>query len=241
MITLIHPSRSRIDRALRAHKHWVENSSGTIAIQHIISVDSDDPQLSEYMMKFTKSTLIIRENKNAVQAINNAAKYAIGEIIVVMSDDFECHPKWDINIANAFSLPDVNHFDLLLKTNDGIQSWIVTLPIMGIAFYERQGYIYNPEYHHMFCDTELTHRADLEKKLVFRPDLHFKHNHYTAGGIEPDQVTRKADSTWNQGMEVYLTNARNKFGLPPETDIYDIKVPEGRPHLSWLKKYIPLI
>lgn len=231
MISLIHPSRQRPFPAFKAHESWMNNASKTIEIQHILSVDQDDPDLQHYQTVFKNSTVIIGANKNVVQACNHAAKYALGDIIVVMSDDFVSFPGWDIKLQEAFR----ERNDILLKTNDGTQPWIVTIPIMGADFYQANGYIYHPEYQHMFCDTDLTHKADLEKRLVFRMDLPFIHHHYSTGMSKKDAVNAKADSTWNQGQAVYLTRVKEKFGLPGHINVLNIHRPEGSGHINWLK------
>lgn len=240
MISLIHPSRERFDRAFGTFFDWMDSSSKEIDIQHIISVDESDPCLENYKNKFGQSTLVIGNNTCAVEAINHGAKYALGEIIIVISDDFRCFKNWDKKIKEVFD--EAGSLDKIIKTNDGTQPWIITLPILGTDFYERQGYIYNPEYKHMFCDTELTHRADLEDKIIYRNDIHFHHDHYSTGASEPDAVSRKADLTWNQGQEVYLNNVQNHFGLqlPADKTVFDIKLPEGQGHIQWLKSKFAL-
>lgn len=240
MISLIHPSRSRVSRSMQTYFDWIDSRSNEIEIQHIISIDESDPDIESYKEHFNRSTLVIGNNTCAVEAINHGAKYALGEIIIVISDDFKCRPGWDKKIKSVFD--EIGSLDRIIKTSDGTQPWIITLPIMGIDFYNRQGYVYNPEYRHMFCDTELTHRADLESKSVYRNDILFKHNHYSTGAAEPDAVSRNADSTWDQGMALYLRNVRNNFGLslPEGKSVFDIKLPEGQGHLQWLKQKLSI-
>lgn len=233
MISLIHPSRQRAEIALNAKEEWMSKSYHC-EVQHIISVDQDDPELEIYRDNFDGSTFVIGNNKNAVQAINHAAKYALGDILVVMSDDFECFVDWDLKIEQELLL---YGSDTLLKTSDGVQPWIVTLPIMGMAYYERFGYVYNPIYEHMFCDTELTHVADITGRLKFASDLLFRHNHYTVKKQARDNVSTKADSTWDKGMKTYLDRVQSNFGLG-DIDVFKLTTPQAAPHLAWLKKYI---
>lgn len=245
MITLIHPSRQRPEQAFAAFNNWIDNmsfycnNSGNKStpiktdwledVQYLISLDEDDPTLEEYRRLFYGPGFIVGQNNNVVQAINNAAKHAEGDVIVVMSDDFKPFLGWDLEVEKLIA----HHGkDKLFKTKDGTQPWIVTLPIMGIDLYKDWGYVYHPDYKHMFVDTDMTHLADITGKLVFAMDLPFIHEHYTTGAREKDAVNEKADSTWNQGETTYLNRVKNNFGLE-NVDVFNIS-PAGRTHLSWL-------
>ncbi len=230
-ISIIHPSRSRPQKAYDTMIHWVNNASKPTAIEYILSLDMTDPHLEEYQRLFEHDCITtISDNKNLVQATNNAAKLTSGEIIVLVSDDFECFKDWDLVLIGAFAL---NHC-CVLKTFDGVQKWIVTLPIMDRAYYLEQGYFYHPDFQHLFCDTDMTHKADIEGKLLMRNDILFKHAHYSTGACEKDQVSIKADSTWAQGEAVYLKRVKDKFGLSG-VDVFDLDE-EGAPHRNWLKQ-----
>lgn len=226
IISIIHPSRSRPEQALVTANRWLTNLSKKYSWEYIISVDASDPKLPEYEELFHATLLHVADNKNLVQAANIAAQKSTGEIIILISDDFCCYPNWDIDIARA-----MKDKSGVLKTFDGTQKWICTLPVMSRDYYEEQGYFYDPGIHHMFSDTLMTHKAELEGKLHFRLDLVFKHNHYSINGNKKDAVTIKADSTWNQGENVYLTRCRE--WKSKGVDIFNI---EGREHVAWLKK-----
>jgi glycosyltransferase involved in cell wall biosynthesis len=233
-ISILHPSRSRPEQALSAAIHWLGNTSYKHTWEYILSVDSSDPELLGYrdLVGDPRSgQIIINDNKNVVQAANQAAKVASGEILVLISDDFMCFKNWDVAVIEA-----LEGKSGVLKTYDGIQKWIVTLPIMTRDYYESQGYIYHPSYFHMFSDSDQTHKADLQKKLIIRNDIVFKHNHYSIGGQPKDEVNKKADSTWAQGEKVYLQRCKEKFGLG-NVNIYDLS-PEATKagHVAWLKK-----
>lgn len=232
MITIIHPSRSRPAKAYETMYHWISNCSKSHTIEYILSVDSTDPQLNEYIKTFQGlCRIVVSDNRNLVDATNKGAKLSTGEIMVLVSDDFECHQDWDVSLVNAFK----DRKCCVLKTFDGIQKWIVTLPIMDREYYLAQGYFYFPEYTHMFCDTDMTHKADIEKKLLMRNDILFRHAHYSVGGMAKDAVNIKADSTWAQGERVYLQRVKEKFGIADNSvDVMNLNNEAG-PHRDWLK------
>lgn len=233
-ISIIHPSRSRPEQALDTIVHWLSRISRNFNVEYILSLDSSDPDLGTYTMFESDSNfpaIVINDNQCLVHAANKAATHSKGDILVLVSDDFKCFKDWDLAIISA-----LDGKSGVLKTFDGVQRYIVTLPIMTRDYYDEQGYIYHPSYRHLFCDTDQTHKADLQKKLIIRNDIVFKHNHYSIGGQPKDEVNKKADLTWAQGEKVYLDRCRNKFGLS-NVNIYDLS-PEATKagHVNWLKK-----
>ncbi len=219
-ISLLHPSRGRAEIAHRVFELWTQNASGQNEIEHVLSIDLSDEQIRMYAVLFQDSKIIESDNSNLVEAVNAGAKICNGDLIILISDDFVCPKNWDLLLLDAVK----GKQDFVLKTFDGIQKWIVTLPIMDRIYYENQGYIYFPEYQHMFCDTDMTHKASLDGKLIVRNDLVFTHNHYSIGKSEKDCINTKADLTWQQGEKVYLERVKNNFGLS-ENEIKPFELP----------------
>lgn len=214
LISLIHPSRGRVQKAWKTYCNW-EDCKGVVRIEHLLSVDYGDKYLMEYDRKFKSSAFtkfFVSDNRSAVDAINHAATKATGDILVVMSDDFEAPQDWGRNIIEQTQ----GKIDWIAKTPDGIQKWIITLPIMDRVYYNRFGYIYHPDYLHMFCDTELTCVADLTGRKITL-DIPFVHNHYSTGKSVKDEVSIRADKTWDQGEKLFIERARRNFDLvnPP--------------------------
>ena len=230
-ITCIHPSRQRPYQAFDACMEWL-TKAGDKPIQYILSLDTDDPQMEEYIRVFNQLSgwvrVLINPNRSIVDAVNNGAKKATGDLFVVVSDDFSCPDKWDRELKKAAG----KKTDYIIRTNDGTGSWLITLPILSKAYYQREGFIYNPDYRHLFCDTEYTHKAILMVRVI-ETDLVFPHNHYTTGRTKKDAVNDKANSTWNQGMKVYLTAVSNNFGLKPDQIKGQFTDPS---HIEWLRK-----
>lgn len=237
--SIIHASYGRPELAFETLEKWRRSSSQRV--ERIMSFDRSDSKFSEYEHRASMAYMgyagspgsdpfhyIINDTNTSVAAINAAAKEATGDIIIVISDDFEPIPNWDLEILKAVEGKE----DWILKTQDGTQPWIITLPIMDRKYYERFGYIYYPAYEHLFCDSEMTHIADLlGRKLTC--DLLFKHNHYSVGGIKKDATSIKADATWDSGKKIYLDNFLNNFGLE-NVNAWNLPK-EAQPHIKWLK------
>jgi glycosyltransferase involved in cell wall biosynthesis len=214
MISLLHPSRGRFSKSRSTIQNWISKSTGP-DIEVVVSVDNDDPDRDQYCNYYSDGC-IVNKNRSAVDAINVAARAADGDIFIVVSDDTECPYGWDRLIINAID----GRKDWILKTMDGIQPWIITMPVLDRAYYNRFKYIYNPGYLHMFCDTEITCVADITgRKLT--SSIVFPHQHYSVTKERPDEINRKADSTWSQGESLFLERYKRNFDLPPGLPIQD--------------------
>lgn len=202
MISILFPSRSRSLRAKVTAEKWLANAGCDVEL--IVSLDSDDPDPYNNM----PGKIVRGQNRSAVDAINRAAKVSSGQILIQIAEDFNCPEMWGAKIVDFTQ----GKTDWILKTQDGIQDWIITLPIMDRAYYNRFGYVYYPEYLHMFCDTEMSCVADLTGKRI-TSTLMFPHNHYSVTKEPKDQISAKADSTWNQGEKLFIERYKKNFDL----------------------------
>jgi hypothetical protein len=101
---------------------------------------------------------------------------------------------------------------------------------MDRTYYNRFGYIYYPEYRHMFCDTEMSHVGALLGRTI-TSNIVFPHRHYTTGAMKRDAVNVRNDSTWTQGEQLYIERVKTNFGIENPCAI---DLPAD--HLNWLRK-----
>lgn len=208
-ISVIHPSRQRADQSFRTISNW-KKLAVTKSIEYIISLDSDDPQLDLYRLYYKDTCIIIiNDNKSSIEAINNGAKISIGRLIMVVSDDTVCPHGWDEKILLAIGKAS----DVVLKTNDGIQKTMLTMPIIERTYFNRDGYIYNPIYDHLFADKEFSDVAYARKRVIKKMGLKFPHKHYSRTGQSPDEVHLKNELTYEPGKRIYLERKKIHFGL----------------------------
>jgi glycosyltransferase involved in cell wall biosynthesis len=194
MISIIHPSRGRPEKSSDTIAEWLVEVTRA-KIQLIVSLDEDDPTINGYRNEYLNHQILISKNRSAVDAINNAVKVATGDILVVVSDDTACLPAWDYLLLKEVE----GKNDWILKTQDGIQPWIITAPIMDRAYYNRFGYIYHPDFEHMFCDTYMTAVADITGRKI-TSNLEFKHLNNTIN----DDLRNRTNGTWKQGEETFI-------------------------------------
>lgn len=208
-ISLIHPSRGRAIKSLQTTTRWLERSSKDIEGELLVSVDSDEPQMSVYE---SYPKLIINPNKNVVQATNAAAKEAKGDILIYLSDDFDCPEGWDALVEKEFegvTKP------MLLKVDDCLQDFkvgVCTIPMMNRHLYELLGYFWYPDYYSMHVDVDLYETCKKIGAIKYAPHLKFPHNHYSNGKAPRDETYTRSEANWNQGLEVI--NRRRRQGFP---------------------------
>ena len=160
--------------------------------------------------------VIGEEQDTCVKAMNYGASKATGDILVCISDDMLPCQDWDKLIIEE--LEKVGNTDFLLFTQDGTNGWICTLPILGREYYNRFGYIYNPEYKHLFADTEMSAVAIMTDKIIIS-DLVFIHNHFamSAAGYKRDKdefdKPHWTAEAWQFGEEIYNRHKADNFGV----------------------------
>lgn len=215
-ISLIHPSRSRPEKSFDTISKWADRCLNKSQLQIIISLDADDVSSGLYVINYghlftdqITPNIISNRNKNAVQAINIAANFAKGDILIVVSDDTDCPMHWDKILLDAIG----NKKDFVMKTDDGIQKRTCTMPIMDWLYYMRFGYIYNPIYSHSWADTELTEVAYALGRIIVRNDIVFHHLHPEKTGEPKDELYKRNDLTHDRDRPIYQQRKKINFGL----------------------------
>ncbi len=226
MISIIHPTRSRPEKSVDTIDKWLTGRSKD-EIELIVSLDEDDPTIEIYKQAYSNDAVIINKNRSCVDAINNAAKVAAGDIFIVVSDDTSCFPGWDTALLKELE----GKSDYLLKTDDGIQDYICTMTVMDRAYFQRDGYIYHPDFFHQFADTYLTCVADIRGRLI-KSKLKFPHLHpgHSGGNLKADALNIRNDGSWIQGQETFI-RLMKQFTTEERNRIQDQNMK------NWLRNY----
>jgi len=193
---------------------WMLHADNPGNIEYILSLDLDDPDRKKYRNQDGK--ILLNSNTSAIAAINYAAYYATGDLLIVVSDDFDCPPHWDTLLLDHLKGKE----DFIVKTPDGIQKTLITLPIMDRTYYKRFGYVYYPGYKHMFCDQEMTAVGHMLGRVINIPLL-FEHKHYSVGKMKKDAINKKNDATWDQGKRLFHERLKTNFGVTDPVINYD--------------------
>lgn len=210
MISLIHPSRGRPQKAFNTSMDWIERA-GIENIEHIISTDTNDPVNYQYGAYFSGAYAVVEDNQSVVEATNRAAKIAKGDILVYLSDDFNCPDDWGNLLLKEFAK---YSGPVLLKVDDCLQPFrntVVTIPIMNRAFYDLNKYIFHPDFKSMFADVHLYFRAQRLGALKLAQHLKFPHDHHSLGKCENDDTYKRSIVHWNQGEEMMKKHRALRF------------------------------
>jgi hypothetical protein len=217
--SLIHPSRSRPEKAREIYNYWMSKASGENKIEHILSLDFSDPLNEHYGMVDGKyipfgdnSKSIIDHNSCVVEATNQAAKMATGDVLIYLSDDFKCPDNWDRLIAERML---IGH-PTLLKVNDCLQQFevaVLTIPIMNRSLYEKLGYFWHPSYRSMFVDEDLYWTCKNNIWMVSAPELQFPHEHCSIGKAERDETYIRSEANWDHGKAIFAERKALNFPL----------------------------
>ncbi len=207
-------------------RKWI-NQAG-VEVEYILSLDESEPTndrttgASRYVTLFNAHIpnykVCVNPNDCVVQATNHAAAASTGDVLIYLSDDFDCFPNWGQVITEICSRYTGEY---MVKVDDGLQKFentVLTIPIMSRKLYERLGYFFHPDYKSMWVDVDLYYTCarmrplDGEGQILkFHKEIRFQHNHYSNGKTKKDETYTRSDGFWNQGKEVLARRRAEHF------------------------------
>lgn len=212
------PTRNRPYKFLKVLSKYAEYLDDK-STEIIVSCDLDDPSMNEdyikdIMLQYKNVTLLFGENKSKIEAVNANLSGVNFDILLLASDDMIPIVKgFDTIIKNKMSecYPDT---DGVLWFNDGHQeNNLNTLCIIGKKYYDRFGYIYNPEYKSVYCDNEFMDVANILNKQTYFPEVIIQHQHPDWGYGNMDTVHSLNQINCNDDMNTYYKNKLKNFGI----------------------------
>lgn len=209
------PTRSRPKKVTATLSSYVRLANHPEHLGIAVSCDEDDAsmrnvfELDSMIKRCAWSRIFYSPNRSKIQACNaNMDEVDWNwDIVVLVSDDMIPQIKgYDDIIRNHMKsrFPDTNG---LLWFNDGAQGEkLNTLCIYGREFYKSQGFIYNPEYMSLFCDTELTDqcRKEYANRCLYVPYCIIRHEHPGTGYGGMDALYATNQRYWTQDMMTYI-------------------------------------
>jgi hypothetical protein len=203
--SLIHPSKGRPQQALACYQNWMKKSSGNHEIEHILCLDFDDATHDDYERH---DKITVDHHTSLVEATNEGAKLATGDVLIYLSDDFDCPNDWDsllFPIFNGYDTP------IMLKVNDGHQPFInriLTIPIMNMQLYKKLGHFFCSLYKSQWVDCDLF--AETEAYMFMAPQLTFPHV-----ALPDDETYKQNRVNFEHGRQVFLKRmVQNNWQYP---------------------------
>ena len=213
-ISILHPSYKRPKLGVSTMFNWLSRADNPQDIEYILCLHEKDHTVTEYASEMLKHDnlqnvkVIYSQEANMVKQVNLAAKESTGNLLINVSDDFDCPQSWDSLLLKELEGKE----DYVVKTQDGIQKEIITLPILDRRYYERFNFIYAPEFSHFYGDQELREVGDILGKTIVL-DLMFEHIHYIAGKAPKDEVNDKNNAHFEEDKKTYFKRKARKFDL----------------------------
>lgn len=216
MISVVHPSRGRAQRAFNSYQRLRRNAS--FEFEYIICIERNDSDYNEYLNLFGTDAKVRIESGDfgcMTASLQHGAMLTTGDILMGFFDDFDQMPKgWDEQILSASK----GRSFWLMNIDDCVthHAWIHTLPIMDRAFFSWYGYIYHTAYKHMFGDTELACIGDMLGCTINARHIKFRHVHHSVNHGTKDRINVMNDAHWAHDERVHVERFKNNFYIPKE-------------------------
>jgi hypothetical protein len=219
------PTRSRPDKAREAIQNIIDNVEDNNYLI-LVSLDEDDATMHDFKFIHRKVLIHWGKSNNKIHACNRSIHLIRDwDILVASSDDMRFQVEgFDNVIRESFDTKETGHkmippkinLDQFLHFNDGNQGAnVCTLSIMGIEYYERDGYVYHPDYENLWCDVEATEVAKQRGcyKYMGNDNIIFRHLHPAWGLAPMDGQYLKQDNhmTSAKDKETYERRKANGF------------------------------
>jgi hypothetical protein len=186
----------------------------------MITLDDDDKLMNNNVvinkLKNYKNLLyFFGESTSKISAVNrDMEKFNDWDILLLASDDMiPIYKGYDTIIIEKMTEL-YSDTDGVLWFNDGFQGKkLNTLSILGKKYYDRFGYIYNPEYLSVWSDVEFMDVANILQKQTYFDLIIIKHEHPDWGYGNRDKV-HELNSRHNLiDEEIYYKRKKNNFNL----------------------------
>ncbi len=216
------PSRGRPEKFFIALDSIVNNIVCDFAYHISCTLDEDDKAMNNDEVRQTLSTyknLSIGWGKSTskVDAINRDMPEIDWDILVNFSDDmlFNFYGFDEVIRQEMMqNFPDTDGY-LHFPERDSMAALCV-LTICGRKYYDRFGYIYNPEYKSLFCDNEQMEVAKILGKYIYLPYMIFEHRNpaYAHYNEERDAMFNNQQQIgWTIDQQTFNRRKAINFGL----------------------------
>ena len=224
-------TRSRRSNFLRGIDSIINNLADKENYHIYTTFDVDDDKMRPLPEIKGNHTYIAGTSKSKVDAINRDMDFINSQydwdVLVNMSDDVVFTEKgFDNIIRDQFISYDYDgegetstrNLDQVIHFPDGNRSDLLTVSIIGREYYNRDNYIYNPEYKSLYCDNEAMEVAKIRGCYKYVDKVIFNHLHpaYSKGVF--DAQYQHTESFGAQDFETYLRRKQNGF-INTNTDV----------------------
>ena len=200
-ISVIHATRGRPQVAWQRRFQWLSMAQKPLEVEWLFCVDHDDP------IDYTAHQPIKCNPGGIINAWNEGAKQAKGDILIQMSDDWSPVKGWDALISSAIG---ATNEPKVLAISDGLRTdKLLCMAILTQKRLEQQGgFMFAPEYQEsdgIYSDNEFTERAYNDGVVIEAKEIIFKHENplFTEG--KPDDLIKHHNKPefYKKGKAIY--------------------------------------
>jgi len=134
-------------------------------------------------------------------------------------------PDWDVLICSAddlypsFGIEQIQRVceeypDKVIWAKDGFLNAQPTHPIITRGWYNKYSFIFNEDYKHNFCDTDLFLRTAKAGELVKCFNIGFDHRHYYKTGKKKDRIYALGVSTYAEDQRLFEQKHPGALNIP---------------------------
>lgn len=185
-----------------------------------ITLDVDDTTMNnletfEDLQKYKNLIFNVDNSSNKIHGINRDIDKVKDDwqILLLASDDMIPKAKGYDEIIRNKMKELYSNTDGVLWFNDGNRKDLNTLPILGKKYYQRFGYIYNPEYKSLWADNEFMTVANILKKQTFIDLVIIHHEHPDWGYGGRDMIHNLNVINENYDKNIFLKRKSKNFDL----------------------------
>lgn len=179
-----------------------------------LKIDRDDPTIREYLsVAYPEIILQIGKSESKVHAINRDIPFG-WDVLINTSDDILWKPGAGGEILKHIETDTFLHFPEVYAENQAHKlkrESTCVVSIMDNIYYNRFGYVYNPEYKSIWCDTEATEVAKKLGRYKFVDKHIFEHLHPAAGKAKKDDQYRRTESFNVVDRKTFLARQSKNF------------------------------
>jgi hypothetical protein len=215
-------TRGRPQQFFRNLNNLYKHLSYDIPYRILISCDIDDESMNnatviKRLESYPSLEFNFGANKNKIEACNRNIGENEFDILLAMHDDMQVVVKgFDKIIVDTMTamFPD---FDGVLNLNDGyVGAQCNTIPVVGRKFYDRFGYLYNPEYSALVANLELTYVSKILKKECVVDQVLIRHNHPAWNAGSHDDIYKRSADYYDQDFQTFKRRREGGFDISDE-------------------------
>lgn len=208
-ISIIHATKGRPQIAWQRRFQWLMLAKNPLEVEWLFMVDHNDP------IDYTPHQAIRCNPGGIINAWNEGAKQAKGEVLIQMSDDWSPCRHWDGLILSAFGS---TNEDKVLAISDGLRTdKLLCMAILTQKRLEKQGgFMFHPDYQEsdgIYSDNEFTQRAYDDGVVIEAKDIVFKHENPLFTGGKPDELIKNHNKPeyYEKGKSIYEKRKANSW------------------------------